>query len=217
MRFKFEGKEALELMKEINREKEYGRVIIKDGDSDLFNGTPKDLIKEMKKINKAYDNALPEEKGAVPMSKRKVLDYFENIEKNECVLVLEGSSLRTFVKNMNRHRDTAVTKIFVGSGSGYFFVGTPETFINDMEKINEAFMDVPQKKKKQADDADSCAEIPLKDRTVLNFFERIQHDGHAIVIEGSEVGSFWTENEYLEALKGNEGNYREILKGRHPH
>ena len=37
---------------------------------------------------------------------------------------------------------------------------------------------------------------PLMDRKVIDIYPRLQGDGIVIIVEGSEIGSFWTKEEY---------------------
>lgn len=114
--------------------------------------------------------------------------------------------------------------VFIGSGSGYFFVGTCSEFLRDVKKIDEALARTQMKRKgrqekcRRRDDAGGKEReyIPLEERSVVDHYPRLQMDGYSIIVEGEETGRFWTKNEFDTAMAEAGGDYFKAMGEKRP-
>ena len=105
-------------------------------------------------------------------------------------------------------------KIYVGSGSGYFFIGDAGLFLQDMPAIDRAFRDANAKKMNRCRTVPKSAGVPLRDRKVRKYYRKLLGNGSAVIVEGKEVGGFWTEDEFRQAMKEAGNDYAQAVHRR---
>lgn len=140
--------------------------------------------------------------------KRRRLFPRRTQEGGDTALYYRDRNVVDFISELDKS-----TKIFVGSGSSYFFIGTAGRFIEDIEDIENALAFAPSKKKNVPSEKDKPEERrkPLRERCIVDFFWKFQKDGYAVIIEGSEVGGFWTEEEFDSFMKKYKEDYMEVI------
>ena len=97
--------------------------------------------------------------------------------------------------------------IFVGSGSGYFFIGDAGTFLKDLPAIDDAFQASAKRRLKRSKTPAPERALPLGDRVVRKYYRTLLRDGKVIIIEGKGLGGFWTEREFRSAMKASGNSY----------
>lgn len=97
--------------------------------------------------------------------------------------------------------------IYVGSGSGYFFIGEAGAFLRDLPAIDNAFQVSVKRKIKKNKKKPSEENIPIGDRKVKKYYRKLLNKGKGIIVEGSELGGFWTEKEFRTTMEASKNNY----------
>lgn len=81
--------------------------------------------------------------------------------------------------------------LFVGAKSSYFFIGVKEEFIRNMDRVSvDLMMDtcITQEKREKF--------ISIRERKVVDIYDRLQGDGTVLILEGDEQGQYWFLEEY---------------------
>lgn len=108
-------------------------------------------------------------------------------------------------------------------GSSYWFIGTPKAFLDNIKLVNDRFIKKYKYKQRVAEDrlknskqkksqrlrdernskmyADKVTNwVNLEDRKVVEVYEKIS-DGVAIIVEGSDMGTYWLKGECRYGIK----------------
>ena len=112
---------------------------------------------------------------------------FQSAMTNKSHKVREQETIKPFVGKtlwdfLSKVPDDSRVLFYIGTGSGFHFIGTKEDYLRDEKRIKG-------KSKRQ------IADLYLRDRKIKDIYIRIQ-GGYAIILEGDEQGAYWTFNEY---------------------
>lgn len=115
--------------------------------------------------------------------------------------------------------------LYIGceDGSNYWFIGTPKAFLDNISSVNDMFVKKYKYKQRVAEDRLKNSKqkksqrlrdkrnskmyddkvtnwVNLEDRKVVEVYEKIS-DGVAIIVEGSDMGTYWLKGECRYGIK----------------
>ncbi len=105
----------------------------------------------------------------------------------------ENRRILDYIKGLDQDK-----VIFVGSRTSFFFIGPARIFAEKYDEIEKAEKKKAPRPTRYDNDTD-YKYVPIKDRRIKDTYERIENDGHVIILEGRESGNYWFEHEYAKA------------------
>ena len=107
-----------------------------------------------------------------------------------------NTNIMSYVKSL-----PSEAAIIVGAASGFFYAGTAEEFIRNIDEIECGINFCNVKREGRGN------RTPLRERNMISAYERISESGIAIIVEGYELGGFWTSDEFARTISEHDGSF----------